>query len=389
MVATTRARDSTRGMSYTRRRHRPGEVGQERAEPGIGARIGENVETVGEHPPVAGATDRDRLPLGAALQHPGHVLRAGLAPAHRPSHPFRQPSHERELGVGADLRAEPATHVRGDHPQPRGLDAQPARDLVARGLGVLRRAPQRQPPVVAPLRRGRARLERRGGEPLVDQLGRDHRVAPVEQVLVEGLVQPEAEHGVGARLLEHQHVVASRVPHVDHRGQRVVVDGDELRGVGPLVGLLGEHGHDRLADEADLVGREEGPQHRVVADRRRLHRLEVDLGTGHDVDHTRRRTRLRDVDGRDPGVRHGAAHEREVQRPRQRDVRGVGAAAGEEDRVLGAHDPRTHDAHESSSLALVGRVRGAAVLNGELQARSRVLLAGARRPRSRGCCVEW
>jgi hypothetical protein len=163
-------------------------------------------------------------PLGAALQHPGHVLRAALAPAHRATRPLREPPHERELRVRTDLRAEAAADVGRDHTQAPGLDAQPARDLVARGLGVLRRAPQRQPPVVAPLRRGGAGLERRGGEPLVDDLGGDDRIAPVEEVLVEGLLQAEPDHGVGARLVEEQHLVTGRGSHVDHRGQRVVVD---------------------------------------------------------------------------------------------------------------------------------------------------------------------
>ena len=164
-------------MSYTRGRHQRVKLGQQRAEPGVGARVLRG-RRGGRRSirPVAVATDRHRLhagprPCGIPIMFSERV---SLQRTGRPD-PLREPRHERVLRVGTDLRAEAAADVGRDHPQPPGVDAQPARDLVARGLGVLRRAPQRQPPVVAPLRRGGARLQRGGGEPLVDDLGGDDR----------------------------------------------------------------------------------------------------------------------------------------------------------------------------------------------------------------------
>ena len=178
-------------------------------------------------------------------------------------------------------------------------------------------------------------------------------LAVVEQVLVELLVQAEAVGGVGARLLEQQHLVRRGGAQVDHRRQRVVVDLDQVGGVLPLVGLLGQHGGHRLADEAHLVGGQPGPDHAVGGHREQLGRDQVDVGAGEHGHHAGRPSGLLDVHGGDPRVREWGPDQRQVQRTGQPivgQVIGVGGAPREEHRVLVADYARAHDAHRRTTL---------------------------------------
>ena len=122
-----------------------------------------------------------------------------------------------------------------------------------------------QPPVVAD-RRGRAvGLHRRDGHALVDVAAANDDIGIAEQVGV---------HRVGGR---HRHVVA--VDFEQHRRveleclfgrhcgrQRLVVDDHHVGGVLGLHDRLGEHGHDRFADEAHAIDRQRRPSE-VVVDR--------------------------------------------------------------------------------------------------------------------------
>jgi hypothetical protein len=227
----------------------------------------------------------------------------------------------------------------------RGVDAEPARHLAARVLRVLRGAPEGGAAVVAPLGGGGAGLQRGGGEPLVDQLPRDDDLAAVEEVRVELLVVVEAVGGVGARVGEEQHLVGGGGLEVDDDRQRVVVDLDQVGGVLPLVGLLGEDGGDRLADEPHHVLRQELAHHLVVRPAEQQRRREVDVGAGEHADDAGRRAGLPDVDRLDAGVCEWRPDEREMQRSDQVEVVGVAGAAREEGRILHAHDARAHDAH--------------------------------------------
>ncbi len=85
----------------------------------------------------------------------------------------------------------------------------------------------------------------------------DHDLAAVEQVLLEAARVAEVRDHVGARVLEQQHLVGQRVVEVDDRRERVVVDVDQLDRVLALVRVLGDDDGDRLADEPDLVGRQQ------------------------------------------------------------------------------------------------------------------------------------
>jgi hypothetical protein len=165
----------------------------------------------------------------------------------------------------------------------RAVHAQPAGHLVAGLLGVLGGAPQGDPAVLAPHRGRGPGLQRGRGQPLVDDLLGDHDLAAVEEVRVEVLLVVEPVGGVGAGVLEHQHLVGEGVAQVDHRRQRVVIDLHQLGGVLALVRVLGEHGGHRLPDEPHLAGRQPRPGHGVRYGREQLGRGQIDLVGGHDV----------------------------------------------------------------------------------------------------------
>ena len=103
---------------------------------------------------------------------------------------------------------------------------------------------------------------------------------------------------------------------VDHRGQRLVLDVDQLERVARRVVVVGDDERDLLALEADLVGR----QHRLGVARQRRHpgqaqRLEV-LAGDDSVD-LRVLQRRGGVDRDDPRVGERAAQDRAVQHARQ------------------------------------------------------------------------
>ena len=86
-------------------------------------------------------------------------------------------------------------------------------------------------------------------------------------------------------------------------GQRVVVDLDQVGGVLALVGVLGEDGGDRLADEPHHVDGQEGPHHRRVGPAEQQRGRQVDVGSGEHGDDAGCGAGRLDVDRLDPGVR--------------------------------------------------------------------------------------
>ena len=184
-----------------------------------------------------------------------------------------------------------------------------------------------------------ARLERRRVAPGVDDVAGHDRVGlgehAIGRVAVAGLPQGACEVVLLALLViaDQRRVRVERLAGVDHGGQRVVLDVDQLQRVarGILVGR--DHERDLLALEADLVAGEHGLG--VVGDRRhpgQAQRLEV-LGRDHRV-HARHLQRLGGVDREDLGVGVRAAQHRPMQHAGQADVVQVGALAADEPRVL-------------------------------------------------------
>ena len=145
----------------------------------------------------------------------------------------------------------------------------------------LRGEPDREPSVVAHDRGRRARLERARGHPLAHEVTRDDGFAALEEVVVAvRLVDARAD--VRARIGEEEDLVLGRLGRIDDGGKRVVVDVDELGGIGALRPRLGQDHGDDVAREANDVLREERPPHALLdaRERRRAEGSELDVGRG-------------------------------------------------------------------------------------------------------------
>ena len=112
---------------------------------------------------------------------------------------------------------------------------------------------------------------------------------------------------------------------------------DELGGVLRDVGIVGDHGGDRLTDIANRLAREDGLQVALALDRAEPHRdrREVaEVGRGDDGVHAGQRGRLVGGDRLDARVRGRGAHDPHVQLARAVDVVDEVPGAAQQARVL-------------------------------------------------------
>ena len=329
-------------------RHQDGQRGQERAEPRVRPGVLQDLQAVGGHRPVPAAADRDRLALGPAVRHPDQVLVPGLGPARRAAEPPGHPAHHRVLRVGAELGAERAAHVRGDDPDRRLVDAEQAGQAGAGALRALARDPRRQPAAGIPGGRRRPGLHRGRRHPLVEDRPGDDHLAAVEQVGPQrGRVAEGGGHVAAHGGEQHGRFRAARLGHVDHRGQQVVVDIHQVRGILALVAALGhDHGH-RLADVPDHLPGQQRLAHLRVdhAAHGRGQVRQVQVRGGERGDHARRRQRAADVNRGDPRVRDRGPDEMDVTGTRQAQVIRVDPAGGQESGILCPQNPGTQYAH--------------------------------------------
>ena len=137
--------------------------------------------------------------------------------------------------------------------------------------------------------------------------------APRRAVLAElGLVAftPGAPH--------HRRVWTHRVQSVHNRGQDLVLDDDERRGVLGHGLALGDDGRHGMADEADVVQRE-----RAAVTVRRVLLAKRQIASGEDADHARQGRGRAPVDLDDAGAGVMREHEARVERA------GLGEIGGE------------------------------------------------------------
>ena len=314
----------------------------------------------------------------------GHqVLRPVLHPLDRAA--GHHGAHDRAdvPRVDGDLVAEPAADVRGDDPdlvlgqagdqgvqgavRVRGLGGGPDGELAAHRVEVGHRA---------------AGLQRRRMRPRVEHVLRDDDVGAGEDGvggrLVAGLPVEDVVVLLARQVVaDHRGPGVERRRGVDHRGQRLVVDVDELEGVPRRVPVLGHDERDLLALEPHLVGGQDrlhvlgqGGHPGQAAVLQRLagdHGLDPGVGLGG-----------RGVDRDDPGVRERAAQDRAVQHAGKLDVVGEGALAADEagvflalDRPVGAVLP------SRVSRSRPPRSSPASVLAGPEHGPDDVLVAGA------------
>ena len=197
------------------------------------------------------------------------------------------------------------------------------------------------------MRHDTARFDRRRREPLVHHALREHDVSRGEG-LVNGAVvhlplAPDAGTGrerpdrpvVRKVGVQYCRPPGQRCLGIDHRRQRVVVDGDGVDRVARHVAVAGHDDGDRIADEADHVG---GDRAMLRRGKRRRHRHGVEelreLRAGEDRLDAVERLRGSGVDGQDPAVRDIAALERQMLQTDDLDVVDVGAAALDQPRIL-------------------------------------------------------
>jgi hypothetical protein len=372
--------------------HRPGHrEGEDTTDVHEPACVLEQVQLVVRDLALTGSTDRDVLQLRTAVTQVHHRLAPRLAPANRPRHGLRDRTEQHLLGVRADLGAERAAHVGGDHTDLIGLDAVGRSDRRLDALGVL----GGQPLVEAPVDPGGGRttyLQRAGSDALVEESPGDHDLAVGEVVVRRSVLgHPEGggvEHGVRAGRLVDQRLRRHRRLDVDQRGEEVDVDEHRVGGIGGLRQRLGHDGHHRLADEAHLVAGE----HRAGDGRIELrrHRLEAERLRGEDRHDAGHRLGGVGVDRQDRAVGDRGSGVDHVQRTGEEffvQVVDVDAPGGEELRILFALDTSSQDAagHEFPftlrCLRCCRRWCGACVREPSRRRRGRAQPCGRRRSR--------
>lgn len=316
-----------------------GPITSEPPKAGVRAAVADVAGPQPDDPSVPGQPEFGELHLAAAL-HRQHRLAAGLRPGDRAA---EQPGggDDRAVGVGdAGLAAEGTADVGGDHPHLALLQAGELHEQVARQVRLLGRDVRRQLDVAGRSRVGQDRvaLERCGGDPLVLDPGAHHHLGAGKHVArVVGVDRVDGLGDVGAQLGELQRRAGrQRRLHVDHQGQLVVVDVDQLGGVDRLRSGLGHHQRDRVAHVAHHAVRQRGVTDPVVDHRERWHRGGAECRHGVHGEHAGCALGFGGVDAADPGVRDRAAHEDGLRGPRDPQVVDVRAAPREQ---LGVLDP--------------------------------------------------
>ncbi len=238
------------------RQHHLRERREDRPYLGIGTRVLDHFQVVSAHLAVARPADRDVLDLASPVAEPEHALRAGLGPAHRQGEAASQPGDEQLVGVRAGLGAKPATDVGGNDPDAVLVHVEDLGQLFAYDEGVLRGGVVREAAVLTPGGGRGPNLQGAGRHPLVDDpLAHDH-LATLKDRLVAFL--GDAGRDVGAGLGEEQDVAVNRHFRVDDRGQRVVINLDELGRVDRLRLRAGHDGRHWLAHITHHTVGEEG-----------------------------------------------------------------------------------------------------------------------------------
>jgi hypothetical protein len=156
------------------------------------------------------------------------------------------------FGVGRDLPAEGAAYRRGADAHPARVQPQNLGDDPAGVVGRLHRRPQRDRWFTG----GQAgdgesavRLHRHRCHPLVNEPGPHGDLGFLERAWIIGYIV-DANREVGAVGREQDgRIGPQRCLGIDHRGERLVVDGDGVRGVHSLRRRLRHHHGHRLADE--------------------------------------------------------------------------------------------------------------------------------------------
>ena len=348
--------------------HRAGERRRRRPRPAVvGAAVVERVQVGARHPPVLPGVQRQPREQVAPVGRRQEVLAARGDPPHRPAQPPRQPADQHLLRVEVRLRPEPAADLRRDRPHLLRRDAEDLRHAVPHPVRRLGGGPDREPPLVVPRRR-RAGLHRAGDQPLDAEVERHPRrrlrAAAVRAGPLVVVQRPDERPVPLGLLVERLRPRRPRRPRVPGAGQVPVVHHHRLGGVGGLFRRLRDHRRHRVAHAARPVLRErpavgdlqvaERPGVGRLRHRERALQVGEHLPTPEDAAHPGGLPGLGGVHPQDLGVRVRAPRQRQEQRVRERDVRGVGGLPGDQRRVFAPANPLADapgvDRHECSFL---------------------------------------
>ena len=313
----------------------------------VGAHVGRGLDLHAEDP-VIGVEGEFGLGDVVAAHDVGEEGLGALAgPLHRPAEQARRPRRHRVLGVEERLHAEAAADVGREDAHLGSVDLERTGQDVGEQPAALRAGVQRD------RARGgievgdrRARLDRVRDQPVVDHAqpgdvgrlgergvdGGAIAVLPVERQIVGHVVVHQWLAGLGCGF------------GIGHRGQRFVVDRDQLGRVLGLARGLGDHERDIVADMAYPID----AQHRTqpvlalravtifhgdaarqgVAAGRRVFRA------GDHRQHPGRSLRRVDLDGLDPGMGLRRTHDGNVCLAVEIDIVGIAPGARDETLIL-------------------------------------------------------
>ena len=202
--------------------------------------------------------------LGASQVIAGLVVRhealgPGRHPPHRTAQPAGGPGDDPLLRIELALVAEAAADIGRDDAQRALGNAELLGHLAANVMGGLGRRIEREP---AAIRLGggdgRARLDRRAHQAVVDEIDRDHVGGRCERRAHRGLVaaRPAEADIAGRGLVQLRRARRLRGAGVGDGGERLVIDLDALGGIGGLRQRLRDHRHDRFTAMAHRGARQ-------------------------------------------------------------------------------------------------------------------------------------
>jgi len=248
-----------------------------------------------------------------------------------------EPGDHDVFGVRRDLPAEPAAHRRGADAHLGGVQPQDLGDDAAGVVGRLNRGPQRDRWLTgAGDSESAIGLHRHRRHPLVDEPCAHDDLGILERARVLGHVV-DANREVGAVSREQNRCVRfQRGLGVDHRRERLVIDGDGVRGVHGLRPGLRRHHRHRLPSETDPAHGEQRPGEHPGAVFHGGHAQPAHiLGDEHTGD-TRHRTGLVRIGRPDKRVGYRGPDEHRVERALARDIVKVPGHSGEQRAILAA-----------------------------------------------------
>ena len=224
----------------------------------IGAKVGDGVDPECEE--VSLAIERElRVGLMIARLIVGNeALAARRDPFDRPPQFSRGPGNDGLLGIMLPLVAEAATDVGRNQADRRLRQIELLADDAADVMWHLRRTIQRELASCAAVGKEGARLQRRADQAIVDEIKPHHVRRTGKDFGDRSLIaarEPEAD--IARRcLVKLRRIRCQSGPRVGHRGQRLIIDLDEVGGIAGLRQRFSNDQCDGFADVADPVARQ-------------------------------------------------------------------------------------------------------------------------------------